>query len=759
MLAKLVFTLDADLATRAAASEAVTRQNELGGSTYMNVWLIRSGPILRGFEAQDSLAETTVVRNKREALDGTYGGRDSEEERRCHAVLTYKQTTAQELPLCELAVVPRSNSRIWEVMFWRKVKSVICQWLWGYLPRRLENFIFTPSKIWKIIEKISMRTKPAGKKKAKNPTAALESLQKNTQAVRAKYTNAERTRNAYDGYLARGRVILADIVSERRKKGIDTNLLEKAFDKPPDKYSAVALELYLTQKCIVEGLGRSTAEGIHGAFSKYWDMMHGDEYAGEYNYDDETDKLTGCPARVGIVASLVKIVKVRSVEKGAAATRNHAEAISVEDMKIMMDWSESICPSSRLADAVKSGIAPQDLATRMLLLKHGMMRCGHGMKEVNKWNFELCGLQMRNLTLGCMGPLPFNHPFFKIFLDGRKGGQHKQGYDGTRESNECNIYSQPDVPAVDMYKHLLIWLLFYELCLGQKLEPDNYIFPYIALNGTIHPKREMTLQLCQDLITEFTKNSGLHKSYTTHCFRRGGAQYRFMFAPLGKHWSLSIVRWWGRWATGEHVGKLSDVPTTILIDFQVDTLIKHLVDSLQSYETGHDDALCPVPHEADKSFLGEHLLVKPVAAEEFRTVTSQIITDLRKISLNPPPLRLSQRVVIIPGVFIPDLKKGDEAWLDAVHQWEDGDPANGLQALRDWPHEWYTEGMRQVTGAKRSQRKMIFEEYERLNRDKAEFIRTYPEAHKRISKLIVAIRDSNKARGLISGRRSKRNGD
>jgi hypothetical protein len=322
-----------------------------------------------------------------------------------------------------------------------------------------------------------------------------------------------------------------------------------------------------------------------------------------------------------------------------------------------------------------------------------------------------------------------------------------------------------------MYKHLLTWLPFYELCLGRKLEPDDYIFPYIASNGTIHPKREMTLQLCQDLITEFTKNSGLHKSYTTHCFRRGGAQYRFMFAPLGKRWSLSIVRWWGGWATGEHVGKLSDIPTTILIDFQVDTLMKYLVDSLQSYETGHGDALCPVPHEADKSFMGEHLLVKPVATEEFRTVTSQIITDLRKISLNPPPCtchshthssdlpamgprpgsqpraavqvsgsavtvpaaqisppeqpssredspavqsaRLSQRVVIIPGVFIPDLKKGDEAWLDAVHQWEDGDPANGLQALRDWPREWYTEGMRQVTGAKRSQRKMIFEEYER----------------------------------------------
>jgi hypothetical protein len=104
-----------------------------------------------------------------------------------------------------------------------------------------------------------------------------------------------------------------------------------------------------------------------------------------------------------------------------------------------------------------------------------------------------------------------------------------------------------------MYKHLLAWIPFYELCIGRKLEADDYIFPYLAPNGVIHPKREMTLQLCQDLITEFTQGAGLLKTYTTHCFRRGGAQYRFMFAPLGKRWSLSIVRWWGGWATGEHV--------------------------------------------------------------------------------------------------------------------------------------------------------------------------------------------------------------
>jgi hypothetical protein len=75
---------------------------------------------------------------------------------------------------------------------------------------------------------------------------------------------------------------------------------------------------------------------------------------------------------------------------------------------------------------------------------------------------------------------------------------------------------------------------------------------------------------------------------------------------------------------------------------------------------------------------------------------------------------ISEQITIVPGVFIPDLKKGDNAWLDAIQQWENGDESKGLKPLRDWPREWYCDGMRKVTGTKRSQRKLIFDEYERF---------------------------------------------
>lgn len=67
------------------------------------------------------------------------------------------------------------------------------------------------------------------------------------------------------------------IAQHREKEGpdsIETNELAKALnDNKPNKYSAVALELFLTQKCLTENNRISTAEGIQGAFVDYWENM------------------------------------------------------------------------------------------------------------------------------------------------------------------------------------------------------------------------------------------------------------------------------------------------------------------------------------------------------------------------------------------------------------------------------------------------------------------------------------------------------
>ncbi|KAJ7828328.1 hypothetical protein B0H13DRAFT_2373262 [Mycena leptocephala] len=104
-------------------------------------------------------------------------------------------------------------------------------------------------------------------------------------------------------------------------------------------------------------------------------------------------------------------------------------------------------------------------------------------------NFELCQLQERDLTPGARGPAPYYLPFIGVFLNNRKGWQQKQGDDGPLASNHYDIHEQLDTPEICMFSHLTIWRKIYRERLGRDFEPDDYVFPYISPNETIHPKR------------------------------------------------------------------------------------------------------------------------------------------------------------------------------------------------------------------------------------------------------------------------------
>lgn len=204
--------------------------------------------------------------------------------------------------------------------------------------------------------------------------------------------------------------------------------------------------------------------------------------------------------------------------------------------------------------------------------------------------------------------------------------------------------------------------------------------------------------------------------------------------------------------------------------------MKYLIDSLQSYESGHGDALCPIRREADHRFMGDHVLLQPATVEEVRMLGMSIVNTVKGISIsgNSPSFNLSNlsscglsgspcinsqlpirseaqaqvtrgqtapyppnqsspqtsnssgpaaverlaarakaRALPIPGVSIPDLGRKRGAWKRAIQQWEVGDEAQGLAPLKSWPEAHYTGVMRDVTGSKRSQRKLVAEEYER----------------------------------------------
>jgi len=173
-----------------------------------------------------------------------------------------------------------------------------------------------------------------------------------------------------------------------------------------------------------------------------------------------------------------------------------------------------------------------------------------------------------------------------------------------------------------MFTYLRAWVRFLEeVLLRRPLQPDEFIFPRVGTNGVVYPIDELSYDAVMKMLTWICTEAALTSRYTSHCFRRGGARYRFMFAPLGERWSLATIRWWGAWAEGESVStSVHSTSCSITHLGQVDTLIRYLLDELTRYEKNHRDALCPIPREAERSFNGDHILTAPVTAAETRDV-------------------------------------------------------------------------------------------------------------------------------------------
>ncbi|KAG3174947.1 hypothetical protein PC128_g17917 [Phytophthora cactorum] len=124
----------------------------------------------------------------------------------------------------------------------------------------------------------------------------------------------------------------------------------------------------------------------------------------------------------------------------------------------------------------------------------------------------------------------------------------------------------------------------------------------------------------------------------SHCFRRGGAQYRFMFAPEKSRWPLKLVKWWAGWAPSEK----AETVTRYLLDDVLDRKENLLGDSLApdailpdkgslkglhdiSYNSPHPDAEI---HEIPDSANSEPA---SISASIVGDIKSALIAELREM--------------------------------------------------------------------------------------------------------------------------------
>ncbi|KAF8506350.1 hypothetical protein BU17DRAFT_71311 [Hysterangium stoloniferum] len=442
----------------------------------------------------------------------------------------------------------------------------------------------------------------------------------------------------------------------------------------------------------------------------------------------------------------------------------------------MVQWSNKLCPDSRLEELGK--LSPGEYWKQLpFAVKHFMMHA-FATSEFTLWtrNFELAKLQYKHLTLDLKTNDDYRYAHFKVSLLDRKNWAHHQTRDEIIHGHEYQIYEQPENPNIDMYFHFLRWLKFSkQFIYHHPLEVDDYIFPAIGSNGIETPIPHDTIQKWLD-------------EFVGAC----GAQYRFMYAHFGKQWSLAVIRWWGGWAEGEHR----------------DMLIRYLLDELHHYEESHSDALRPISHEADRSFLSEHIEMWPpsklklceMMVAQTKALEERILASLTAAAVGNTAIfaALGDRNTDDPGgvdyagphsqpsqttpremdeidtdmnagpavltlpenhkLCIPSIAwKGplNLHWKQIIHDWECADPPCGHYIpLKDWDPEWLRGENRIMFGVKYHQRKLVAIEYiDRCQRDEMVFLTKWPAAREGPKRLLKAITDDLKDRKLIKSRR------
>ncbi|KAF8875269.1 hypothetical protein CPB85DRAFT_1260091 [Mucidula mucida] len=602
----------------------------------------------------------------------------------------------------------------------------------------------------------------------------MERLKTTRDTAREEHGKSKRSRGKYNHYIKNTRKFHTELVKQRRASGQtydNAKEFESALNGPPNKYTADIILYFLVQKCFTEECGHSTGDGIHAAWADHYDNMEG--YQDPYSYDARNG-VRGNPARAQAVMNTVHKIKNRDRKGGAAATRNHAEAITIEEMKQAMEWSFSVCSEVLITRFIR-GDSTLTVEERSNVIEHAFMRAFTS-TSFTLWtrNFETCQLRRSDITWNLQRQDAYQTPYFTVFLENRKGWQNKSEYDCSRESNTYEIFDQPDVPAINMYYHFHVWMMVLCAILQRDLRPDELVFPQINGNGLVYSQTEFSHSVIQKKIEVFFANAGLERDFTTHSFRRGGAQYQFMFAPIGQHWSLKIVQWWGEWAENEGVN----------------TLMNYLLDSLSRYETSYGDALYTVWIKHDESFMGDRDLVSAPSMFQsqalFTTVhmptqpsintgtalshlsTSHEQTTPLSFGLTPmrtqdsefapaPNYQDSSSAALPsanfhsnqqhapsrgpagdsgkqmpnsgppPGYTIPNIPKshkarnGEPAWKLMIRQWDEQDAATGI-ALKDWPESWY-----------QGSNKALYSTNE-------DFTKAYPAANRGIKQLLSAIR-------------------
>ncbi|KAI5987257.1 hypothetical protein EDD15DRAFT_2372705 [Pisolithus albus] len=419
-----------------------------------------------------------------------------------------------------------------------------------------------------------------------------------------------------------------------------------AFERMPNQCSDRALALYLSWRGFQENCSQSTVDGIRAAFKMLWDEADGATFCGNWHHNDVRHRWEGNLVLSAEVSDVVASIRHKVSSDGAE--RMHSGAMKKEYMDRILTWSESRCSLSIPFHYIRLAMLGYQLSLPGEFLTLGMW-CDriHTLDKTavltvaRNRNYELVKLRRGDVYLdktvvdrvfmkylqGEEHSLTINdlNTYFEIHLKNRKGWQRKLDK-GMREADlRCPsihvspIYPRPDMGSVcDTFLHLIFWMKWVEFVhLGRPMASEDFLFPATGANRVVQPGEPLSHDVVQAWINEAVAGAGIPGSFSTHCYRRGGAQYRFMFTRVGQRWTLACVRWWGGWAEGEHR----------------DTLMRYLLNELHSYENDHSEAALARPASTEALYTTHASLTADVAAlhTTMKEVSSTMATEMKEV--------------------------------------------------------------------------------------------------------------------------------
>ena len=187
---------------------------------------------------------------------------------------------------------------------------------------------------------------------------------------------------------------------------------------------------------------------------------------------------------------------------------------------------------------------------------------------------ELVKLEWRDIRMGETNESGV--PYLEIVLRERK-------YNRVQNGQKYAVYEQKEEPAGCAFTHLRIWIAEYQEQLKRDLIPSDPLFPRTDDQITrLEFGQRMNHQTFMRTVNEWVSSCGLmprnHRGeqmglFTAHCFRRGGAQHRFITGKV--KWPFHVVKWWGGWGNGD----------------DVNTIMKYLLEETSRYENSYSHYL------------------------------------------------------------------------------------------------------------------------------------------------------------------------